>query len=70
MYVAYDWKSLPPASVVVDVGGGVGTSVFPIAANYPKIQLIVRDLPGVVEDAKKVRLLTIQLSEISDHCVP
>lgn len=54
MIVAYPWKTLPAKSIIVDVGGGVGTSSLPIAANFPELKIVVQDLPAVVEDGKKV----------------
>lgn len=50
----YDWASLPDDSLVVDVGGGVGTSALSLAANFPKIKIVVQDLSGVIWDGKKV----------------
>ncbi|CAA7266021.1 unnamed protein product [Cyclocybe aegerita] len=51
---AFDWGSLAPGSVVVDVGGGVGTASLPIARKYPELYVILQDLPPVIEDAKRV----------------
>ncbi|KAF5335811.1 hypothetical protein D9611_009636 [Ephemerocybe angulata] len=53
---ACDWKALPEDSVVVDVGGGVGASVFPLAKYHPHLRLIVQDRQDVVEQAKEVWL--------------
>lgn len=50
----YDWDSLPEDSLVVDVGGGVGTSALSLAANFSKVKIVVQDLSGVIEDGKKV----------------
>ncbi|KAG9227803.1 hypothetical protein CCMSSC00406_0000551 [Pleurotus cornucopiae] len=51
---AYDWETLPEDSLVVDVGGGVGTSSLSLAANFPRIKIVVQDLSGVIWDGKKV----------------
>ncbi|KAF9462317.1 S-adenosyl-L-methionine-dependent methyltransferase [Collybia nuda] len=51
---AFDWKSLPPGSVVVDVGGGIGSVAMPLAAQFPLLKLIVQDLPGVIKEAQEV----------------
>ncbi|KAA1478000.1 S-adenosyl-L-methionine-dependent methyltransferase [Dentipellis sp. KUC8613] len=51
---AYDWTALPPGAVVVDVGGGVGTSAFALARAYPALRLVVQDRQNVIEDAKKL----------------
>ena len=55
-YEAFDWKSLPSNSVVVDVAGGVGTSAFPLARGYPELKIVIQDLPGVIGEARKVQL--------------
>jgi hypothetical protein len=52
--VAYDWKALAPGSVVVDVGGGLGTAIAPLARDFPQLQYVVQDLPGVIEEGKQV----------------
>ncbi|KAA1478073.1 S-adenosyl-L-methionine-dependent methyltransferase [Dentipellis sp. KUC8613] len=54
IFDAYDWKELAPGSVIVDVGGGVGTSAFPLARDFPKLKIVIQDLPNVVDDAKKL----------------
>ncbi|KAF8886253.1 S-adenosyl-L-methionine-dependent methyltransferase [Gymnopilus junonius] len=48
---AFDWKSLPNGAVVVDVGGGVGTSALPLAREFSKLKVVVQDLPAVIKDA-------------------
>ncbi|TFY66484.1 hypothetical protein EVG20_g4602 [Dentipellis fragilis] len=50
----YDWKRLSPGSSVVDVGGGVGTSAFPLARDFPALKVVVQDRPDVIADAKKL----------------
>ena len=49
-----DWKSLPPDSVVVDVGGSVGKVTYELYKVFPHLKYVVQDLPPVVKDAKKV----------------
>ncbi|KAI0064236.1 S-adenosyl-L-methionine-dependent methyltransferase [Artomyces pyxidatus] len=50
----YDWNSLERGSVVVDVGGGIGTTVLNLAQAYPHVKYIVQDLEKVVgEPAQK-----------------
>ena len=49
----FDWSSLPPDSMVVDVAGGMGHCSIPIAESTPQTtSLIVQDLPKIVEKAK------------------
>ncbi|TRM63597.1 O-methyltransferase-domain-containing protein [Schizophyllum amplum] len=50
---AFDWKSLPAGSLVVDVGGGIGAATRSLAKNCPDLKVVLQDLPGVIEDAKK-----------------
>ncbi|KAA1478076.1 S-adenosyl-L-methionine-dependent methyltransferase [Dentipellis sp. KUC8613] len=54
IFDAYDWKDLAPDSIVVDVGGGVGASAFPLAREFPALRLVVQDRANVIEDAKKL----------------
>jgi hypothetical protein len=49
-----DWKSLPPDSVVIDVGGGVGPVTYELYKAFPHLKYVVQDLPAVVKDAEKV----------------
>lgn len=42
-------------AVVVDVGGGVGTSAIKIVSTFPAIKAIVQDRPEVMEQGLKVR---------------
>ncbi|KAJ6535743.1 S-adenosyl-L-methionine-dependent methyltransferase [Mycena capillaripes] len=51
---AYDWTSLVPESLVVDVGGGVGTSCLALAPQFPKLKFVVQDLEGVVAQGKEL----------------
>ncbi|KAJ7473575.1 S-adenosyl-L-methionine-dependent methyltransferase [Mycena galericulata] len=51
---AYKWNVLPPNSVVVDVGGGVGTSCLTLAAKFPMLKFVVQDLQGVINQGKEV----------------
>jgi len=43
-----------PNGTIVDIGGGIGTQSLIIAQEYPKLKLVIQDLPSVIEDAKKV----------------
>jgi hypothetical protein len=51
---AFDWKSLPKDSIVVDVGGGVGTSSLVLAETFPDLKIVVQDRPSVVEEGIKL----------------
>ncbi|KLO13218.1 S-adenosyl-L-methionine-dependent methyltransferase [Schizopora paradoxa] len=50
---AFDWASLPPESVVVDVGGGIGSVPIHIAHKHPEIEFVVQDRPAVIADGVK-----------------
>ncbi|KAK7453966.1 hypothetical protein VKT23_011478 [Stygiomarasmius scandens] len=51
---AFDWAKLPTGSVVVDVGGGVGTACLSLAERYPDLKLVVQDLSGIIDNAHEV----------------
>lgn len=55
--LAFDWHSLSPGSIIVDVGGGLATSAIPIAMNVPHVKVVVQDLLSVVEQGRKVCFL-------------
>ncbi|KAJ4312052.1 fusarubin cluster-methyltransferase [Fusarium piperis] len=48
---AFDWKALGEAKVV-DVGGSSGSTATMLATAYPKLQLVVEDLPGPIKNAR------------------
>ncbi|KAI0260059.1 S-adenosyl-L-methionine-dependent methyltransferase [Gloeopeniophorella convolvens] len=47
----YAWKDLPEGSLVVDVGGGVGSRTLTLAANHPHLRFVVQDRQQVIPDA-------------------
>jgi len=51
---AFEWESLPKGSKVVDVGGGIGNVLFPVAEHFPDLRLVIQDLPPVIESGKKI----------------
>ncbi|KAJ7890328.1 O-methyltransferase [Mycena leptocephala] len=48
----FKWTDLPEHSVVVDVGGGVGSTALIIAKAVLHVNLVVQDRSSVIEDAK------------------
>ncbi|KAJ7473961.1 O-methyltransferase [Mycena latifolia] len=48
----FKWADLPVDSVIVDVGGGVGSIALVIAKAVPHVSLVVQDRTSVIEDAK------------------
>ncbi|KAK7014078.1 hypothetical protein VNI00_019427 [Paramarasmius palmivorus] len=51
--IAFDWKAVPAGSLVVDVGGGIGSVTHTILKHCPDLKFVVQDLPGPVDDGKK-----------------
>ncbi|KAI0356400.1 S-adenosyl-L-methionine-dependent methyltransferase [Trametes cingulata] len=47
----FPWADLAPGSVLVDVGGGIGSTSMTVAQAYPHIHVVVEDRPQVVEFA-------------------
>jgi len=52
--IGYGWGELPPGSLVVDVGGGVGTQALTLASHYSNLCFIVQDREAVIGDATEV----------------
>ena len=50
---AFDWTGLAAATVVVDVGGSIGHSCVALAKAFPRLALVVQDIPHVVEAGMK-----------------
>ncbi|KAI0653621.1 S-adenosyl-L-methionine-dependent methyltransferase [Cubamyces menziesii] len=48
---AYPWAVLPPGAVLVDVGGGIGSTSLPVAQAHPHLNLVVEDRPQTVARA-------------------
>ncbi|KAH9024032.1 O-methyltransferase [Lactarius deliciosus] len=49
----YAWEKLPPGSLVVDVGGGVGSQTLTLARRHPGLRYVVQDRETVVGDANE-----------------
>ncbi|EMD38852.1 hypothetical protein CERSUDRAFT_151553 [Gelatoporia subvermispora B] len=49
-----DWAALPEGSVVVDVGGGVGTTIMTLSDTHHHLRYVVQDLPPTAEQGTKV----------------
>ncbi|KAI0761038.1 S-adenosyl-L-methionine-dependent methyltransferase [Trametes elegans] len=48
---AFPWAELPPHSVLVDVGGGIGSTSLTVAQAHPHIKVVVEDRPQLVASA-------------------
>ncbi|KAI0064216.1 S-adenosyl-L-methionine-dependent methyltransferase [Artomyces pyxidatus] len=46
----FEWSSLEAGSIVVDVGGGVGSVTLTLAKAFPQLKYIVQDLREVIDD--------------------
>lgn len=55
----FDWGALPHGSVVVDVGGGVGSQPLALAKAFSQLKFVVQDQESTVADGKKVRIASI-----------
>ena len=53
----YTWGQLPEGSLIVDVGGGLGSKSLVLAKHHPQLRIIVQDRGAVVQDAVKVCVL-------------
>ncbi|KAJ7575531.1 S-adenosyl-L-methionine-dependent methyltransferase [Mycena floridula] len=49
---AFDWSRLQTGSVVVDVGGGIGSVTHIIVKNFPNLRFVVQDTSSVIKNAK------------------
>ncbi|KAI9063977.1 S-adenosyl-L-methionine-dependent methyltransferase [Trametes sanguinea] len=47
----FPWAELPPEAVLVDVGGGIGSTSLAIAQAHPNIHIVVEDRPQVIDMA-------------------
>ncbi|VDB83099.1 unnamed protein product [Peniophora sp. CBMAI 1063] len=49
----FDWASLPIGSLVVDIGGGIGTQMVILARKFDGLRLLVQEREAVCADASK-----------------
>ncbi|TBU38873.1 S-adenosyl-L-methionine-dependent methyltransferase [Dichomitus squalens] len=47
--VAFPWQELPDDSLVVDVGGGIGSTAMLLAHTFPHLRFVIQDRPQVAE---------------------
>ena len=50
----YTWGQLPGGSLIVDVGGGVGSQSLILAKHHPQLRFVVQDREAVLRDAIEV----------------
>jgi tRNA1(Val) A37 N6-methylase TrmN6 len=53
-YQGFDFASLPPSSVIFDVGGGVGTVSRLLANKYEHLKFVIQDRAEVCEEGTLV----------------
>ena len=51
MTLGFDWAELATNSVIVDVGGGVGSQTLTLAKTFDHLKFVVQDRPSVIEEA-------------------
>jgi hypothetical protein len=62
IHQGFDWHTLPKSSIVVDVGGGIGSTSMLLASAFSEgdsdlgLKFIVQDRPVVVEIGERVSL--------------
>ena len=59
--LGYEWEKLPPGSLVIDVGGGVGSQSLTLARRHPNLCFVVQDREAVIADANEVRCTSVPL---------
>ena len=50
----FPWEELPSDSVVVDIGGGIGSVSLPIAEAFPHLRFVIEDRAPVCAIARSV----------------
>ncbi|KAI0768816.1 S-adenosyl-L-methionine-dependent methyltransferase [Trametes elegans] len=53
---AYPWKGLPQDAVIIDVGGGIGSTSIVLAEAYPHLRFVVQNREHVVDIAPTVSI--------------
>jgi hypothetical protein len=57
IFLAYDWKSLNKGDLVVDVGGGIGSTTFYLAKAFPDFRFVVQDREATIPRGIEVSAL-------------
>lgn len=53
--IGFDWDALPSGSLIVDVGGGIGSQSLIVAESHPHLNFIVQDQTAMMKGATAVR---------------
>lgn len=51
LLLGFKWETLPQDALIVDVGGGVGSTALQIAKATPHVKIVVQDRASVIKDA-------------------
>lgn len=54
IHLGFGWASTKKDSIVVDVGGGIGSTSMKFAKSFPHLRFVVQDRPAVVAEGIKV----------------
>lgn len=46
-YAAWPMTALPPNSLIIDVGGGIGSTSMKLAEGFPELKFVVQDREAV-----------------------
>lgn len=61
MLLGFDWNALPEGSIVVDVGGGIGSVTMALSQKYKHLKYVVEDRPAVVAEADGVSSVFLEM---------
>jgi ubiquinone/menaquinone biosynthesis C-methylase UbiE len=53
----YAWGQLPEGSLIVDVGGGLGSQSLLLAKYHPQLRFVVQDREAAIRDTVEVCVL-------------
>jgi hypothetical protein len=53
-FAGFPWETLAAGSIVVDVGGGVGSACLPLARKFPELKFVVQDLRDPIDAGHRV----------------
>ncbi|KAJ6628890.1 S-adenosyl-L-methionine-dependent methyltransferase [Mycena sp. CBHHK59/15] len=49
----YPWEILPPDTVICDVGSGNGHATLELLKKFPKLKVVLQDLPSIIDQGKE-----------------
>jgi len=55
LFPGFDWAGLAEGSLIVDVGGGIGSTSMALAKAFPYLRFCIQDRPKTVELGIEVR---------------